>query len=190
MSEKRRALGRGLGALIPSGTATAERPVDVFFKDREPPAGAEAPAGSGAVAEGRGAAPAATGTPAAEPDTSGLQPVPGAGFAEVPLDAIRPNPKQPRTVFDEDELAELVHSIREIGVLQPVVVAVPAVVIDVAETEIEGVGVGEEVLAGDAGRLPELEAEAERLVRGEALHAPATGRARPRLDGRHARDGK
>ncbi|HET7762344.1 MAG TPA: ParB/RepB/Spo0J family partition protein [Phycicoccus sp.] len=122
MSEKRRALGRGLGALIPSGTATAERPVDVFFKDREPPAGAEAPAGSGAVAEGRGAASAATGTPAAEPDTSGLQPVPGAEFAEVPLDAIRPNPKQPRTVFDEDELAELVHSIREIGVLQPVVV--------------------------------------------------------------------
>ena len=47
---------------------------------------------------------------------------PGAEFAEIPLDQIRPNPRQPRTVFDEDELAELVHSIREIGVLQPVVV--------------------------------------------------------------------
>ena len=35
MSEKRRALGRGLGALIPSGAAAAERPVDVFFRDRE-----------------------------------------------------------------------------------------------------------------------------------------------------------
>ena len=48
--------------------------------------------------------------------------MPGAEFAEIPLDQIRPNPRQPRTVFDEDELAELVHSIQEIGVLQPVVV--------------------------------------------------------------------
>ncbi|QNN49239.1 ParB/RepB/Spo0J family partition protein [Phycicoccus endophyticus] len=55
-------------------------------------------------------------------ESTGLRPVPGARFAEVPLEAIRPNPRQPRTVFDEDELAELVHSIREIGVLQPVVV--------------------------------------------------------------------
>ncbi len=43
-------------------------------------------------------------------------------FAVVPIAAIRPNPRQPRTVFDEDELAELAASIREIGVLQPVVV--------------------------------------------------------------------
>ena len=35
MSEKRRGLGRGLGALIPSGTATADRPVDVFFRDQD-----------------------------------------------------------------------------------------------------------------------------------------------------------
>jgi ParB family transcriptional regulator, chromosome partitioning protein len=51
-----------------------------------------------------------------------LVPVPGARFAEVPVTAIRPNPRQPRTVFDEGELDELVGSIREIGVLQPVVV--------------------------------------------------------------------
>ena len=36
---------------------------------------------------------------------------------------IRPNPQQPRTVFDEDALEELVGSIREVGVLQPIVVA-------------------------------------------------------------------
>ena len=48
--------------------------------------------------------------------------VPGAEFAELDIDSIRPNPKQPRTVFDEDHMGELVHSIREIGVLQPVVV--------------------------------------------------------------------
>ncbi|BBE24477.1 hypothetical protein MN0502_33600 [Arthrobacter sp. MN05-02] len=51
-----------------------------------------------------------------------LVPVPGATFAELPLDSIHPNRKQPRVEFNEDELAELVHSIREIGVLQPVVV--------------------------------------------------------------------
>jgi ParB family chromosome partitioning protein len=48
--------------------------------------------------------------------------VPGARFAELPVASIAPNPRQPRQVFDEDALAELVHSISEIGVLQPVVV--------------------------------------------------------------------
>jgi ParB family chromosome partitioning protein len=51
-----------------------------------------------------------------------LLPVPGAHFAELPVASIRPNPKQPRVNFDEDELQELIDSIREIGVLQPVVV--------------------------------------------------------------------
>lgn len=51
-----------------------------------------------------------------------LREVPGARFAELPIGSIHPNRKQPRTVFDEDELAELVHSVREIGVLQPIVV--------------------------------------------------------------------
>ncbi|PKQ24972.1 MAG: chromosome partitioning protein ParB [Actinobacteria bacterium HGW-Actinobacteria-5] len=46
----------------------------------------------------------------------------GAHFAEVPVGDIRPNPRQPRTVFDEDALAELVASITEVGLLQPVVV--------------------------------------------------------------------
>lgn len=51
-----------------------------------------------------------------------LAPVLGAHFAEVPVGQIRPNRAQPRQVFDEEAMAELVHSIREIGVLQPVVV--------------------------------------------------------------------
>lgn len=46
----------------------------------------------------------------------------GAHFAELPLDSITPNPRQPRDVFDEDALAELVTSIKEVGLLQPVVV--------------------------------------------------------------------
>ena len=53
---------------------------------------------------------------------SEIQPPTGARFAEVPVDQIRPNPKQPRMVFDEDLLAELVSSISEVGLLQPVVV--------------------------------------------------------------------
>lgn len=51
-----------------------------------------------------------------------LAPVPGAHYAEVPVLSIRPNPKQPRKAFGDDEMVELVNSIREIGVLQPVVV--------------------------------------------------------------------
>ncbi|HEX3199598.1 MAG TPA: ParB/RepB/Spo0J family partition protein [Propionibacteriaceae bacterium] len=52
-----------------------------------------------------------------------LAPVPdGSYFAELPLEAISPNPRQPRTVFDEEAMNELVESIREVGMLQPIVV--------------------------------------------------------------------
>ena len=52
----------------------------------------------------------------------GLIEVPGATYAELPLDQIIPNTRQPRNVFDEEELEELAASIREVGVLQPVIV--------------------------------------------------------------------
>ena len=131
MSDKRRGLGRGLGALIPTSTgSTGARPVDVFFPG-EPPAAPAEPDQSRRE-HNRGAdgpdrwdvpRPADTGkVDAADRDDTELRPVPGASYAEVPVDQIRPNPKQPRTVFDEDEMAELVFSIQEIGVLQPVVV--------------------------------------------------------------------
>ncbi len=58
----------------------------------------------------------------AEAKETGLQEIEGARFAEIPLGQIVPNPRQPRQVFDEDHMAELVHSIKEIGLLQPVVV--------------------------------------------------------------------
>ncbi|KRD43512.1 chromosome partitioning protein ParB [Cellulomonas sp. Root930] len=157
MSEKRRGLGRGLGALIPTGLdgqrpTGAERPVDVFFPDRERENG-EAAAAAAALAtatlteeppaveptEPNGhdgstngvahvditvpvEAPRADEPPIAAASADGLVPVPGARFAELPVGEIRPNPKQPRTVFDEDALDELVGSIREVGVLQPIVV--------------------------------------------------------------------
>ena len=100
MSSKQRrgGLGRGLGALIPTSAPSAAAD----------PAAVPDPAG--------GVAPQAT-----EPDTAPM-PVPGASFAELPVAEIHANAKQPRQVFDEDALAELTHSIREFGVLQPVVV--------------------------------------------------------------------
>ncbi|GAA1527947.1 hypothetical protein GCM10009690_33380 [Brevibacterium permense] len=55
-------------------------------------------------------------------DYEGVESIPDTEFGEIDVDLIDANPRQPRTVFDEDLLAELVHSIREIGVLQPVVV--------------------------------------------------------------------
>lgn len=45
-----------------------------------------------------------------------------AVFMDVRVDRIRPNPRQPREVFDETDMAELIHSVREVGVLQPIVV--------------------------------------------------------------------
>ncbi|KRE56075.1 ParB/RepB/Spo0J family partition protein [Phycicoccus sp. Soil748] len=154
MSEKRRALGRGLGALIPNApTSASGRPVDVFFPDqRIQPATPEPPADTDGSADGTADIPAdGTGetqvVPAADAVTAGgadganaavdaggsnddeaasdreeLAPVPGASYGDLPILSIRPNPKQPRAVFDEDDMAELVHSIREIGVLQPIVV--------------------------------------------------------------------
>jgi ParB family chromosome partitioning protein len=58
----------------------------------------------------------------AEAKEAGLQEIAGARFAEIPLEQIVANPRQPRQVFDEDHMAELVHSIKEVGLLQPVVV--------------------------------------------------------------------
>ncbi len=61
-----------------------------------------------------------------EPSSNGAVETPaapmGAHFAEIPLDEITPNPRQPREIFDEDALQELVTSIQEVGLLQPIVV--------------------------------------------------------------------
>lgn len=211
MSEKRRGLGRGLGALIPSSAtanasgngSAASRPVDLFFPEgrKKAPAGedesvrgaaAKTPSGADSSPGGKpvetkaapvapksdapkagaptssarkatqrttpaaakdaekpsnGKAPATpraaskTSTPgipesdsaddassvssgSSEPADNGvdLVEVPGARFAEIPVGDIHPNRKQPRSVFDEDDMAELIHSVREIGVLQPIVV--------------------------------------------------------------------
>jgi ParB family chromosome partitioning protein len=141
MAEKRRALGRGLGALIPSApSGSTNRPVDVFFPDQKSADSSGDHGGPSATdisGNGHGATSALStqdGAATTSTDQTGLAVVPGAEFAEVDIDSIRPNPKQPRTVFDEDEMAELVHSIREIGVLQPIVVRrIPKDQVDAAD---------------------------------------------------------
>ena len=94
-TNRRGGLGRGLGALIPTaapGDATGTALADPAF-----------------------AAPNGYGYPASDgADDDGLAPVPGARFAEIPVDAIARNPKQPRQVFDEDALEELKASIEEV----------------------------------------------------------------------------
>ncbi|MFE9203990.1 ParB/RepB/Spo0J family partition protein [Micromonospora sp. NPDC007230] len=107
-------LGRGLGALIPTGPVPGSSPTVA-----EPESTTAAPVPPPAVA---GAAAAVLGAAAVEEPEPQLSPVPGARFAEIPVDAIVPNPKQPRQVFDEDALEELKTSIQEVGFLQPIVV--------------------------------------------------------------------
>ncbi|MBO2988732.1 ParB/RepB/Spo0J family partition protein [Leucobacter tardus] len=123
-TKKRGGLGRGIGALIPQGSQTEDRPVDVFFPQREQGGAAdEAPvATTGAAAQVVG--DVVTG-PAADPADGGsedLQEVPGATLSRLRVDDIVPNRVQPRTEFDEQALEELTHSVREFGVFQPIVV--------------------------------------------------------------------
>ena len=66
---------------------------------------------------------------------AGADDIQGARYAEIPIDLVSPNARQPRTVFDPEALAELVTSIREIGLLQPIVVRT--------------VGPGYELIAGE-----------------------------------------
>ncbi|WFB08466.1 ParB/RepB/Spo0J family partition protein [Streptomyces sp. LX-29] len=131
MSERRRGLGRGLGALIPPAPKAADSAGPAVST------GATSPAAVPVLTPERGVAAAKVtalpsapvsretelvSTTEAEPATTVIEKVAGAHFAELPLDAIKPNPQQPRKVFDEDALAELVTSIQEVGLLQPVVV--------------------------------------------------------------------
>lgn len=57
-----------------------------------------------------------------EPEGEDLVAVPGVTYGDLPIDLIIPNTRQPRTVFDQDELQELADSIAEVGVLQPIIV--------------------------------------------------------------------
>ena len=91
-SRRKGGLGRGLASLIPTSPS------------------------EGGPRMGEAAADVVIGGPGTDADNV------GAVYREIDPSAIEPNPRQPRQVFDEDALAELVHSIREFGLMQPVVV--------------------------------------------------------------------
>lgn len=94
-SRRKGGLGRGLASLIPTG------PADGPAGPRMGEAAADIVLGGGAPIDGAAV---------------------GAVYREIPPSEIEPNPHQPRQVFDEEALAELVHSIREFGLMQPVIV--------------------------------------------------------------------
>ncbi len=114
LAERRGGLGRGLAALIPTGPPPTETPPP---PPPPPPVRAPAPDPTAILFGGPRPAP----RPAA-PDVSRETSPRSAYYREIDVDAIDPNPQQPRTVFDEEALTELEHSIREFGLLQPVVV--------------------------------------------------------------------
>ncbi|SPM39537.1 Chromosome segregation protein Spo0J, contains ParB-like nuclease domain [Mycobacterium numidiamassiliense] len=100
---KKGGLGRGLASLIPTGPADGD----------------SGPATLGPRMGDAAADVLIGGTPQ---DAAAM----GAVYREIAPSDIEPNPKQPRQVFDEEALAELVHSIREFGLLQPIVVRATA----------------------------------------------------------------
>lgn len=140
---QRRGLGRGLGSLIPTAPPRPEVPQPAGPNgDR----GIRSEEGDGVPPSALGDRPGAghdrgdhhrdgatplrsqgTVSPQESPQSpesanADLVPVQGAYFADLPVTAISPNPRQPRQVFEEEAMAELVHSVKEIGLLQPVVV--------------------------------------------------------------------
>lgn len=145
MSQQRKGgLGRGLAALIPTGPEEGPRlgndAADLILgpqkggprttppRPRSATGGTEATGGSSSrsAAQGRSTVQGSSvGASADEPDVSRETADlvdPGAVYREISPADIVPNPKQPRTYFDEEALAELAHSVREFGLLQPIVV--------------------------------------------------------------------
>jgi len=101
-SRRKGGLGRGLASLIPTG------PTDV---DGRPTS----------LGPRLGSAAADVVIGGSAPEAGPIAPM-GAVYREIAPDDIEANPRQPRQVFDDEALAELVHSIREFGLLQPIVV--------------------------------------------------------------------
>jgi len=127
MTDRRRGLGRGLGALIPTARPSEteqSRRLDSYDNGADRADREQAPAagpGEGVTARGAAAEDDGVVENAVDGLVDGLVDG-GARFAELDPTRITPNPRQPRQVFDEEAQDELVRSVREVGVLQPVVV--------------------------------------------------------------------
>jgi ParB family chromosome partitioning protein len=120
---KRGGLGRGLAALIPTSAPEDEQgplPVadDAADQGADPEAAPAAPPAPPVHLLPPAAQAAATVAAQAEAAVG----VPGAQLREVAVVDVVPNPRQPRQVFDDEALEELTYSVREFGLLQPIVV--------------------------------------------------------------------
>ncbi len=113
---QRKSLGRGLGALIPDVSRETKKGAKKAPAKKVPAKAPVRVAAKPPVKAPAKSAPATKAAPVTPTEIAGLT------FAELNIRSIEPNPKQPRRVFDEEALAELVHSIKEIGLLQPIVV--------------------------------------------------------------------
>lgn len=134
---KRQSLGRGLGALIPnvsrettvkkstanSATKSSAAPTKASKRTAALPPKKTATTGAIATKSTKATNQAPNLITAADSQqTTQPKPIAGLTFAELPVRSIVPNAKQPRQIFDDEALAELVHSIKEVGLLQPIVV--------------------------------------------------------------------
>lgn len=206
-NNRRGGLGRGLGALIPTGltdasgsptgtvvpeqaTASSVAPSDAFRAPSEP---------SSVIEESL-----------ETPNDEELAPVPGARFREIAVTAIEPNARQPRQVFDTEALDELKASIEQVGFLQPIVVrelspsryelvmgerrwraaqalereTIPAIVRDTHDDEMLRDALLENIHRADLNPLEEAAAYQQLLTEFGATHeelARRIGRSRPQI---------
>ncbi|MDO5032197.1 ParB/RepB/Spo0J family partition protein [Corynebacterium sp.] len=124
--QKQGGLGKGLAALIPSGPNVPSRKPRLGDSAADIILGVSTSQRSGSGSS-EGESKHIKGAPTIQQSASSSKrratpSVMGATYREIPIGEIVPNPKQPRQVFDEEEIAELVHSIKEFGLLQPIVV--------------------------------------------------------------------
>jgi ParB family chromosome partitioning protein len=182
-SKRKGGLGRGLASLIPTGPSDGGHRLGQAAAD--------------VVIGGGGQAPAAP-----------VDVEMGAVYRELAPMSIEPNPRQPRQVFDEDALAELVHSIREFGLMQPIVVrevsdgryqlimgerrwraaqragltAIPAIVRETADNDLLRDALLENIHRAQLNPLEEAAAYQQLLDEFEVTHeelASRIGRSRP-----------
>ena len=217
MKNRRGGLGRGLGALIPTGlteatTATVATVPPEAIPQPAPAASEPPPAAPAQGAEEAAPPEQRPSRDAAEAQLSEgeLAPVPGARFREVPIGEISPNPRQPRQVFEEEAFEELKASIRQVGLLQPIVVrevgpqryelvmgerrwraatalgleVIPAIIRDTRNDEMLRDALLENIHRADLNPLEEAAAYQQLLEEFGATHeelAKRIGRSRPQI---------
>jgi ParB family chromosome partitioning protein len=119
---KRGGLGRGLAALIPTAPPVEQPTLPEAAAPAPEARGAHETPGTATAAPVTLLPPAAQAAATVAAQAEAAVGVPGAQLREVVVTDVVPNPRQPRQVFDDEALEELTHSVREFGLLQPIVV--------------------------------------------------------------------